>query len=132
MYAPSCVPSPRCPSGSTRGLLADLRLSTNLHPRLTTDLPMAALRAQMRELVRRVHATQPPSEHGTSWLERPEWDARLSTVEAIYRDRGSRYPTLPWHEDSYRRCEYTVDWETGLWEVDDSRCSTPKEECQSA
>jgi hypothetical protein len=80
----------------------------------------AFISAQMRELVKRVHATQPPTVEGTSWLERPEWDARLTTIESIYRDRGSRYPALPWEEDSYRRCEYTVDWTSGKWSVDDS------------
>ena len=68
--------------------------------------------AYIRELVKA--APTPPE---TSWLDSPQFDARLSTVESIYRDRGARYPTKPWHDDSYRRCEYSVDWESGEWDV---------------
>ena len=68
--------------------------------------------AYIRELV---HAA--PSPPKTSWLDSDAFDARLSTVESIYRDRGARYPTKPWHDDSYRRCEYSVDWESGEWDV---------------
>ena len=56
-----------------------------------------------------------------SWLEGPDWDARLKTVEAIFSDRGSRMPKRPWDEDEYRRCEYTVEWHSGSWSVDDSK-----------
>ena len=59
-----------------------------------------------------------------SWLEmETTWESRLRTVEAVYDDRGGRYPKLPWHDDSYRRCEYRVDWEAGTWSVDDSKAS---------
>ena len=68
--------------------------------------------AYIRELVK---AAPPPPI--TSWLDSENFDARLSTVESIYRDRGARYPTKPWHDDSYRRCEYSVDWESGEWDV---------------
>jgi thioredoxin reductase len=68
--------------------------------------------AYIRELV---NAAPPPPVR--SWLDSEEFDARLSTVEGIYRDRGARYPTKPWHDDSYRRCEYSVDWERGEWDV---------------
>ena len=30
-------------------------------------------------------------------------------------------PTLPWEDDDYRRCEYSVDWAANQWTVDDSR-----------
>ena len=68
--------------------------------------------AYIRELVR---AAPPPPQ--ASWLDSDTFDARLSTVEAIYRDRGARYPTKPWHDDAYRRCEYSVDWAIGAWDV---------------
>ena len=77
--------------------------------------------AYMRELIADVHATQPPDESSDVWLGRPGWEARLATVEAVYSDRASRYPTKPWHDDAYRRCEYTVDWASGQWTVDDSK-----------
>ena len=75
----------------------------------------------MRELLGRVHAARPPTADGASWLERSDWEARLETVESVYRDRGARYPKRPWDDDAYRRCEYDVDWEAGTWTVDDSR-----------
>ena len=78
--------------------------------------------AYMRELLRATHATRPVDEAGDCWLERPSWEARLATVEAVYADRGARYPKLPWEDDAYRRCEYTVDWASGTWSVDASRC----------
>ena len=68
--------------------------------------------AYIRELVNAAPA--PPVR---SWLDSDNFDARLSTVESIYRDRGARYPSKPWHDDSYRRCEYSVDWESGEWDV---------------
>ena len=30
-----------------------------------------------------------------------------------------RRPALPWDDDWYRYCEYSVDWATGKWEVAD-------------
>ena len=75
----------------------------------------------MRELLGRVHAARPPTADGASWLERSDWEARLETVESVYRDRGARYPKRPWDDDAYRRCEYDVDWQAGTWTVDDSR-----------
>jgi hypothetical protein len=43
---------------------------------------------------------------------------RLHVVEQIYNDRKSRQPSLPWEDDGYRQCEYTVsDWEKGDWTV---------------
>ena len=81
----------------------------------------------MRELLQAVQAHRPPTEDSGSWLERSDWESRLTTVEAIYRDRASRYPKLPWEDDSYRRCEYTVDWTTGQWSVDDTHAAAVKE-----
>jgi thioredoxin reductase len=75
----------------------------------------------MRELLAHVHVVRPPNHEGNSWLERSDWEARLTTVEHIYRDRASRYPKRPWDDDAYRRCEYSVDWGTGDWSVEDSR-----------
>ena len=86
----------------------------------------------MRELLAAVHADAPPTADGESWLERPTWEARLETVEAVYRDRSARQPQLPWHDDAYRRCEYTVDWTTGSWAVDDSRAKRPTTECEAS
>jgi len=42
---------------------------------------------------------------------------RLALVEAIYQDRCSRRPEMPWDDDWYRRCEYSVDWEAGDFRV---------------
>ena len=75
----------------------------------------------MRELVRDVHAASPPAADSDTWLMRPDWEARLETVERVYADRAARYPKLPWEDDRYRRCEYQVDWESGTWTVDDSK-----------
>lgn len=83
----------------------------------------------MRSLLERVHATQAPTADGDTWLARPSWAARLTTVEEVYSDRASRYPKLPWHEDDYRRCEYTVDWASGRWSVEDRKAKRPKAEC---
>ena len=46
----------------------------------------------------------------TSWLDSDEFDARLSTVESIYRDRGARYPSKPWLTIRTGG-KYSVDWE---------------------
>ena len=87
----------------------------------------------MRELLRAVHAARSPTPERESWLERPSWEARLATVEAVFQDRGSRMPRLPWHDDAYRRCEYTVDWESGHWSVDDSGSKRPRtEQCEAS
>ena len=67
---------------------------------------------------------RPPTADGAGWLERSDWEARLETVESVYRDRGA-LPKRPWDDDAYR-CEYDVDWEAGTWTVDDSRA---KAEC---
>jgi len=77
--------------------------------------------AYMKELIRLVHASSPPTADSDSWLIRPNWEQRLVTVEDVYNDRGSKYPKLPWHDDAYRRCEYAVDWERGTWCVDASK-----------
>ena len=89
----------------------------------------------MRELLTAVRDVQPAvgeadatargeadaeADAGPSWLERVGWDARLATVQAIYADRVSRMPSLPWEDDAYRRCEYAVDWSTGRWTVDNT------------
>lgn len=42
---------------------------------------------------------------------------RVDTVASIYSDRRRRHPTKPWGEDSFRRCEYTVDWGAAAWTV---------------
>ena len=86
----------------------------------------------MRELLGFVHASRPPSPDAESWLERSDWEARLATVEEIYADRVRRGPTLPWHDDAYRRCEYTVDWASGTWSVDDSAAQRPRTEASVA
>ena len=98
----------------------------------------------MRELLRAVHAARPPpvaddgasaDGEATSWVERADCFARLETVEAVYSDRGGRYPKLPWHDDAYRRCEYTVDWARGTWSVDETgatRAKRPREQEQEA
>eukprot|EP00808_Paulinella_micropora_P013064 g41786.t1 len=55
-----------------------------------------------------------------SGLNGDPWDRfckRLSVVEEIYEARASHRPRLPWHDDWYRRCEYSVDWDTGKWTV---------------
>ena len=98
----------------------------------------------MRELVR---AARPPppaataggaagaaaaAARGDCWLERGDWEARLATVEEVFRDRGARYPKKPWHDDEYRRCEYSVDWASGRWEVDDTHCDAKKEKSAGA
>ena len=49
-------------------------------------------------------------------------------TEGFFPARGRK---LPWHDDSYRRCEYTVDWASGRWSVDDSRSKRPRAECVS-
>ena len=46
-------------------------------------------------------------------------------VEAVYQDRVRRAPAVPWGDDTYRLCEYSVDWESGNWTVDDSRATQP-------
>ena len=86
--------------------------------------------AYMRELLRLIHAEKPPTKDGESWVERTNWEARLSTVESVYKDRGARYPKKPWHDDAYRRCEYQVDWESGTWSVDDSRAQAAAPGCE--
>lgn len=58
----------------------------------------------------------------SSWIEQSWAEARLATVAEIFHDRSARYPTLPWHDDAYRRCEYIVDWLKGRWAVDASKC----------
>eukprot|EP00746_Dinoflagellata_sp_MGD_P016225 gnl/MRDRNA2_/MRDRNA2_136504_c0_seq1.p1 gnl/MRDRNA2_/MRDRNA2_136504_c0~~gnl/MRDRNA2_/MRDRNA2_136504_c0_seq1.p1 ORF type:complete len:480 (+),score=61.95 gnl/MRDRNA2_/MRDRNA2_136504_c0_seq1:52-1491(+) len=42
---------------------------------------------------------------------------RLHVVESIYKDRVQRRPKLPWDDDCYRDCEYSVDWPTKTWTV---------------
>lgn len=73
----------------------------------------------LRELLTRVQADNPPTPEGESWVERSDWEFRLTTVEDVYKDRVSRQPKKPWQDDSYRRCEYSVDWASGHWIVDD-------------
>ena len=75
----------------------------------------------MRELLGLIHAVTPPTPDGESWVERSDFAERLATVESVYDDRGARYPKKPWHEDDYRRCQYSVDWASGTWAVDDSK-----------
>lgn len=79
----------------------------------------------MRELVRMAHAGRPPAPDADCWLERADWERRLATVEEIYGEGIRRKPKLAWHDDAYRRCDYTVDWATGSWGVDDSRARSP-------
>ena len=67
-------------------------------------------------------AGAPQVDGDPSWLQSPAFDHRLKTVESVYDDRGRRYPTKPWHDDAYRRCDYAVDWAAGTWTVDASRC----------
>eukprot|EP00658_Telonema_sp_P-2_P059685 TRINITY_DN48832_c0_g1_i2.p1 TRINITY_DN48832_c0_g1~~TRINITY_DN48832_c0_g1_i2.p1 ORF type:complete len:339 (+),score=72.19 TRINITY_DN48832_c0_g1_i2:74-1018(+) len=46
-----------------------------------------------------------------------DWCARMEVVEAVYCDRVAKRPSLPWEDDWYRRCEYTVDWKNRSWTV---------------
>ena len=88
------------------------------------ELLMAAQAARSAAPVAASAVTSDGADAGPSWLETEGWDARLNTVQAIYADRVSRMPSLPWEDDTYRRCEYTVnDWSTGRWAVDDSAVS---------
>ena len=99
-------------SGQRAGVVGGARACRN-HSRLLARPPRNPRTPADPRRAR--HAAPPPPV--TSWLDSDEFDARLSTVESIYRDRGARYPTKPWHDDSYRRCEYSVDWERGTWDV---------------
>ena len=62
----------------------------------------------MRNLVR--EAAMPESDFN-------RYDKRLKVVQAIYQDRVQRKPHMPWDEDSYRNCQYQVDYESGRWSV---------------
>lgn len=42
---------------------------------------------------------------------------RLALVDAVYKDRCSKRPEMPWDDDWYRSCEYSVDWEAGEFRV---------------
>merc|ERR1712045_289465 len=64
--------------------------------------------AYMREL------TQMSGVSGADW---EAYCSRLAVVESVYQDRCNKRPELPWDDDWYRRCEYSVDWATGNWEV---------------
>jgi len=58
----------------------------------------------------------------------PEYDAyckRVATVAAIHADRSKRRPLMPWDDDVYRSCEYTVDWDSGNWTVADGSVERP-------
>jgi len=46
-----------------------------------------------------------------------EYCRRLAVVQAIYLDRAKRRPKVPWGDDIFRRCEYSVDWAAGTWSV---------------
>jgi len=50
-------------------------------------------------------------------LERME--NRISVVQQIYRDRVSKQSKIPWGDDWYRRCSYSVDWDQGRWWVEE-------------
>lgn len=54
---------------------------------------------------------------GTETKDFEAYCRRLDIVREIYADRGTKRPKLPWDDDWYRRCEYSVDWETGQWQV---------------
>lgn len=54
---------------------------------------------------------------GTTGEEYEKYVKRLAVVEEIHKDRCSRSPKLPWDDDTYRKCEYEVDWQTGSWSV---------------
>lgn len=57
-----------------------------------------------------------------SGLAGPAYDAyaaRLAIVAEVYEDRVRKKPTRPWSDDSYRRCEYSVDWSAGTWTCKD-------------
>jgi len=45
------------------------------------------------------------------------YSRRLAVVQELYQDRCSKRQELPWDDDWYRRCEYSVDWSTGAWQV---------------
>lgn len=61
---------------------------------------------------------------GVAGAEYEAYDRRLSIVSQVYQDRVAKRPALPWGDDWFRRCQYTVDWERGTWEVLD-----PPEAC---
>ena len=47
------------------------------------------------------------------------WAERMAIVQQIYEDRVAKRPQLPWDDDWFRRCEYSVDWKSGEWTVID-------------
>lgn len=54
---------------------------------------------------------------GSSGAAYEQWETRMRTVQEIYQDRVSKQAELPWRDDWYRNCEYSVDWEAGTWDV---------------
>lgn len=54
---------------------------------------------------------------GLSGIAYEAYCRRVDIVASIYRDRVRRRPKSLWADDSFRRCEYTVDWSGGTWTV---------------
>jgi len=81
--------------------------------------------AYMRDLALRARPRDARAPEPPSWLDDLAGaDARLATVESVYRDRAARYPTKPWHGDEYRDVEYSVDWAAGTWSSKDPHASS--------
>ena len=107
-----------CPWGYMRELLCAVREAPQVEAAAAEEVAAEAAAASA--------AASAPASAGeacgpSSWLEGADWDARLRTVQEIFCDRGSRMPKRPWDDDEYRRCEYTVEWRSGSWSVDDSK-----------
>jgi len=54
---------------------------------------------------------------GMAGAEYEVYERRLALVAEVYADRVAKRPQLPWGDDWFRRCQYTVDWEAGTWQV---------------
>lgn len=45
------------------------------------------------------------------------YSRRLAVIRAVHEDRGKKRPEHPWGDDWYRRCEYSVDYESDSFQV---------------
>jgi len=57
------------------------------------------------------------SEAGMPADEFDKYSRRVSVIRAVHEDRGSKRPDMPWDDDWYRQCEYSVDYDQGTFEV---------------
>ena len=65
-------------------------------------------------------------EAGMSVEDHEKYVRRLCLIRAVYQDRVERRPDKPWDDDSYRRCQYEVDYDQDCFQVvapDGSVCS---------